>query len=189
MWLDGHDSAFCLFFFKLDINWISTAQGLLWKTLLVSDLNRQVCFEGHADEKCTEEKEGFMWGDSKTAGGLFCSALQLDLFICFIPFLQSQHIIQENVWFLLKSLQSGKYKLWSIMTSIKDDAFTRLVRESLQPYLLPAQQTATAPEDVPWLLRTGRAQWPRAETHVNKSIYAHAWKIYKHLQHAMFTQA
>lgn len=56
------------------------------------------------------------------------------------------------------------------MTSIKDDAFTPRVRESLRPYLLPAQQTATAPEDVPWLLRTGRARWPRAETHVNKSM-------------------
>lgn len=58
---------------------------------------------------------------------------------------------------------------------------------SLCAYSLTAQQTATAPRDAPWLLPTGTAQWPGAETQKYTQIRSHTHAA--HSQNETFTQA
>lgn len=179
-------------FFKISRNFHSRCtKGRCGKTPLACDLKRQGCFQGCADEKCREQKEGFMWERfKKHPEALFVLRFSLIFFICFIPFSQSQRITAEKVW--EESLQSGKSRLWHIMASIGAGACKLHPVRFCFAYLLPVRQTETAPEDVPWLLPTGTAQWPAAATNkqVHMSAHTHTPKIpHKHSEHTMFTRA
>lgn len=110
-------------FLKISRNFHSRCtKGSCGKMLLVCDLKRQGCFQGCADEKCREQKEGFMW-ERFNPEALFVLHFSLIFFICFIPFSPSQRITAEKVWG--ESLQLSESRLWHIMASIDAGACER----------------------------------------------------------------
>lgn len=150
------------------------------------DVGRRCCLSLIWTDRCTLESQADLkWNEEKMIHAVIQTNPEALVLNITLIFLNCYHFITKsgNHWFAFFISEWGQTFLnhccvWSFITRHQRTPTSNLDKKwslrvkmlllccvlvSLCSYLLTAQQTATAPRGVPWLLQTGTALWPVAK--------------------------